>query len=276
MRIDEVACFSHIGKRIVQEDNFFCNGVFLTPDIQKEMPEHQLVGYTFPNNLETVQYFAVSDGMGGHQSGEMASRMCVEGLAAMKDFICAKDNIEDVTALLQTAIAEINTQICNASSKYKHLKGMGATLVLCAVCEDDFVVLNIGDSRAYYFDGKQLMQITKDHTEGQRLLDLGLLTHREMLDFPDSGSLNRYMGYQSNGLLFKADEYYPKIDKGLIMLCSDGISNALSSAEIIDILTSADVSTACGMLVNEAASVKNADNCTAILIQVKEVMSCRR
>lgn len=269
-RIAEVACFSHIGRRIAQEDNFFCNGVFLTPDIQKEMPEHQLVGYTFPNNLEEVQYFAVSDGMGGHQSGEMASRMCVEGLAAMKDFVCAKDGIADVTALLQTVIAEINTQICSASSKYKHLKGMGATLVLCAVCEDDFVVLNVGDSKAYYFDGERLVQITKDHTEGQRLLDLGLLTRSELRDFPDSSSLNRYMGYRSQGLLFKADEYYPEIGEGIIMLCSDGISNALSSAEIIDILTSADISVACEMLVNKAASVENADNCTAILISVRK------
>ncbi|MGN0422614.1 MAG: PP2C family protein-serine/threonine phosphatase, partial [Lachnospiraceae bacterium] len=131
-------------------------------------------------------------------------------------------------------------------------------------------VLNIGDSRAYHFNNEALIQITKDHTEGQRMLDLGLLTRKELSGFPARKNLNRYIGYGQSGYVLRADEYYPVLEDGIILLCSDGISDFLSDTRISEILCSENNLEIAGkQLINEAVSSHNADNATAILIPLR-------
>jgi protein phosphatase len=118
---------------------------------------------------------------------------------------------------------------------------MGATLVVFAVCGTNCAVLNIGDSRAYICSGGILTQITKDNTEGQRMLDLGILSRKELLDFPARKNLNRYLGYGSNGFILQADVYYPQIGADdTIMLCSDGVTDSLTDSNIREILCAED------------------------------------
>ena len=73
-------CYFHIGQRPNHEDNFFLNGLYLTPDSQKQMPQKRS-GSICDTTRTDVRLFAVSDGMGGHNAGEVASRICVEELA---------------------------------------------------------------------------------------------------------------------------------------------------------------------------------------------------
>lgn len=262
-------CLSHIGKRINHEDNFLINGLYLTPNRQKIMSNKSCC-YVIDDNLSRVNLFAISDGMGGHNAGEVASLICVKKLAEAERKLQKCSNIKEAVAFLQSCIAEINSIVCGESYNDEELKGMGATLVIFVIFDNDYAVLNIGDSRAYYFNKNSLIQITKDHTEGQRILDLGLLTRKELINFPARKYLNRYIGYSQNGYVLRAEEYYPILGDDVILLCSDGLSDFLPDNQIFEILCSTnDLEKAGKLLINTAVSSYNADNATIILISLR-------
>lgn len=264
-------CLTHIGKRLCHEDNFLFDGKYLEPDVQKQLSNRQLFCIT-TTRFPRVNFFAISDGMGGHNAGEVASRICVEKLAGLKNRMLNCLNVKEAVASFQSAIAEINSTVCEMSRSHTELKDMGATLVLFVICGTETAILNVGDSRAYYFNfnDNTLTQITKDNTEGQRMLDLGLLTRKELVGFPARKNLSRYIGYGQNGFVLQADEYYPVSGNGIFILCSDGISDSLSDNQISEILHSAsDLESAGKRLIEEAVAMHNADNATAILIPVR-------
>lgn len=244
------------------------NGLYLTSDMQKQMVNNHC--YFCRYSIESkVCLFAVSDGMGGHNAGEIASQICVEKLAEAKKELQRYTSIKNAVAYLQTVIIEINNTVCNLSSKYEELKGMGATLVLLLIYGTEYAILNIGDSRAYYFNNHALIQLTKDHTEGQRMLDLGLLTRKELSSFPARKNLNRYIGRDQQGYILQADEYYPILQNGVVLLCSDGVSDFISGTKISETLCSEnDLEIAGKRLIREAVESQNADNATAIMIPI--------
>lgn len=259
-------CLTHIGKRLNQEDNFLFNGVYLTSDLQTQLADRHCY-FSSDAPASKVQLFAVSDGMGGHNAGEVASRICIEKLALAHKELQQYSSIKAAVSYLQQLIADINNTVCEMSRRQPEWKGMGATLVLLVVCGAECAVLNVGDSRAYQFSNHQLSRITKDHTEGQRMLDLGLLTRKELSGFPARKHLNRYIGYGPSGYVLQADEYYPTLENGVILLCSDGISDFIPDARIQEILDSEHEPVSAGkQLISEAVTATNADNATAILI----------
>lgn len=262
-------CLSHIGKRLNHEDNFLINGLYLTPDRQTIMSNNSCY-FVVNDTYSKVNLFVISDGMGGHNAGEVASLICVKKLAETERKLQKCSNIKEAVAFLQSSIAEINSIVSEESYRNEKLKGMGATLVIFIIFEKNYAVLNIGDSRAYYFNKNSLIQITKDHTEGQRILDLGLLSRKELIDFPARKNLNRYIGYNQNGYVLQAEEYYPILRDGMILLCSDGISDFLQDNQILKILCSTnDLEKAGKLLINTAVSSYNADNATIILISLR-------
>ncbi|MEE1195383.1 MAG: protein phosphatase 2C domain-containing protein [Lachnospiraceae bacterium] len=267
--MDKPICYSHIGKRPNHEDNFLINSLYLTSDLQKQMPDNR---YCFASESapSQVRLFAISDGMGGHNAGEVASLICVEKLLLAQRELQHYTSLDAAVSYLQTVIAEINNTVCEQSQKNADLKGMGATLVLFVLCGVKCAVLNIGDSRAYHYNNGSLVRITKDHTEGQRMLDLGLLTRKELFGFPARKNLNRYIGYRQNGYVLQADEYYPTLENGVILLCSDGISDFLSDTRIAEILSSeSDLEIAGKQLIDEAIVSHKADNATVMLIPLR-------
>lgn len=268
-KTSSVVCFSHIGKRLNHEDNLLINGIYLTSELQKQMSDNHCYFYT-DSDASRVRLMAISDGMGGHNAGEVASRLCVEKLASAHKELQHFSSIKEVIAHIQTVIAKINETVCDLSRKHEDLKGMGATLVLLVTYGNECAVLNIGDSRAYYFVNDKLIQITKDNTEGQRMLDLGLLTRKELLGFPARKNLNRYIGFSQNGFILQADEYYPTLDDGILILCSDGISDYVTEQRIAEILRlEKNLEVAGKQLIDEAVASHNADNATVMLIPLR-------
>jgi len=267
--MNKAVCLSHIGGRTNHEDNFLFNGRFITPSEQKEMTRKRSIHYA-ESTSANVRFFAVSDGMGGHNAGETASLICVNKLAELEKTVQNCCSVRDVVSLCQNTIGEINAEVCALSRSDRDKRDMGATLVLLIICSNEYAVLNLGDSRAYFFDGEALTQITKDNTEGQRMLDLNLLSKEELRTFPDRKNVTRYIGYGEQGFILKADEYYLSGSDGLFLLCSDGLTDALSDAEISDILCKENnLETAIQILVERAAITPNADNITVVLISTK-------
>lgn len=266
-----IVCFSHIGKRKNPEDNFLINTYYLTTNQQKKMLEN-FCYFSIEPPLSKVRLYGISDGMGGYKAGEVASRICIEKLAQVQKELQRCNSLKETVAYLQKIIAEINNTINQLSCTINELEGMGATLVLLVAFEKEYAVLNIGDSRAYYFNDDRLTQITTDHTEGQRMLDLGLLTKKELSKFPARKSLNRFIGYESNGCVLQADEFYPVLKDGIVLLCSDGISDFLTDNRIFEILSAEkNMEEAGKKLINEAIDSCYADNATLILIKLRRM-----
>ena len=154
----KAVCYSHIGKRENHEDNFLFQGEWLSPQVQSEMPERKFVE-CHSETIAPVSLFAVSDGMGGHNGGEVASRICVEKLSGVELSACS--SLEQAVELVQNKIAEINHTVCDAGKEFQSLSHMGTTLVAALTFDCQCAILNIGDSRAYFFDGDTLVQLTR-------------------------------------------------------------------------------------------------------------------
>lgn len=271
MNHDEVmaVCLSHIGKRPNHEDNFLFNGKWISSNLQAQMLKQRMVCLAAERSAR-VQFFAISDGMGGHNAGEVASRISVERLSEAEKVAENCLSLYDAVNIVQAAIADLNDYICNMSHKNTNLRGMGATLVLLIVCNSQYAILNIGDSCAYYFGEGKLQKITKDHTEGQRILDLGLLSRKELLTFPARKNLNRYIGYDAPGYALQADVFSPEIDEGILLLCSDGLTDAVSEKTIKEVLDfEKGLYVAGKMLIKMAVTTNNADNVTIILVPLR-------
>lgn len=267
--MDKPICFSHIGKRPNHEDNFLIDGFYITSDSQKQMP-NKLYCYASESSASKIRIYAISDGMGGHNAGEVASLICMEKLSLAQKELQNYTSLNEAVTYLQKVIAEINNTVCERSKKNEDLKGMGATLVLFVLCGLECAVLNIGDSRAYHYNNGSITQITKDHTEGQRMLDLGLLTRKELSGFPARKHLNRYIGYGQNGYILQADDYYPTFENGMILLCSDGISDFIPDSRMAEILTAeSNLEIAGKQLIDEAIVSHKADNATVMLIPLR-------
>ena len=262
---------SNVGNsRPNQEDNAILpNAAFLSEDIVKTISEGRQT-YELSLNVRDDKGFlvAVSDGMGGHASGEVASAQTVRYLSENYHRLVSEAyfNEQSVTDI----IGELNRFVVSYAKTDDHFKGMGATLcgVLCS--NSVYYGINVGDSRLYRYYNNQLEQLSTDHTEGQRLLKLNLLTRDELANFPRSKNLYKYIGVNSELVadVFKIGFCIPGTT---LLLCSDGLTDALSDEEIATVLETNKTIQNKGKLLMEQALERNVghgDNITLILIEL--------
>lgn len=230
----KMALISHVGNsRSNNEDNFILpskNDGFYANEDSKKLCECS-------TSLERPFCCAVSDGMGGHEFGEIASLKVVEYLSVHYDELIK--NLDN-KALIQDYVTKLNEQFCNFTTRNKKYRNMGTTL--CGVVADDKKALcfNVGDSRAYKFSSGKLQQITVDHSEGQRLFDLQLLTAEEVKTFPNRKAIYKYIGQKTTLIpdVFEIEDYS---SCSYILLCTDGLTDVLSDSEIESVLGSTDI-----------------------------------
>ncbi|MCS0674502.1 PP2C family serine/threonine-protein phosphatase [Cytobacillus firmus] len=224
---------SNIGKfRKKHEDNFLLdNGDYLSQlhlenDFDESVKSYQ--------TTVSQALFAVSDGMGGHQSGEAASFLSVSKLSEMRNHILSAHRLEEAVNRYQKYISSLNSEMIIKSSMDKSLMGMGATLSTLILHSGHAIGIQVGDSRIYQYRQDELIQMTKDHTEGQRMLDLNLLTTEEVSRFRSSKELTRYVGMGDEYFVLKGDhtEAVKITDRTWFLLCSDGLTDAVEDADI--------------------------------------------
>lgn len=171
----------------------------------------------------------VADGMGGHAGGAIASTMAVETIT---DCLRKQENITEDS--LREAIALANEAIYNHIQTETSLKGMGTTVVVVHVGEDEVVWGNVGDSRLYLFRDSRLVRVTKDHSIVQKLLDAGAISSEEAETHPKRNVLTRAVGVENN---LEIDTGTLSVEAGdKILLCSDGLTSSLSEEVIASIL----------------------------------------
>lgn len=218
--------------------------------------EENAVG-SFPN------LFIVADGMGGHNAGDTASRMCVEEVVSQ---IEQSTKVTPI-GIFEQAVAAANEKVFQASLSDKALKGMGTTIVATVVFGDTAYIVNVGDSRLYVYKDT-FRQVTIDHSLVEEMVQSGKLQKEDMRTHPNKNIITRALGTNSE---VKADCFEIEVDEGdVLLLCSDGLSNMLEDERIERIIKSnrEDMSEAGKQLVQEANEAGGKDNISVVLIQV--------
>ena len=218
--------------------------------------EENAVG-SFPN------LFIVADGMGGHNAGDTASRMCVE------EVVSQIEQSTKVTPIgtFEQAVAAANEKVFQASLSDKALNGMGTTIVATVVFGDTAYIVNVGDSRLYVYKDT-FRQVTIDHSLVEEMVQSGKLHKEDMRTHPNKNIITPALGTNSD---VKADCFEIEVDEGdVLLLCSDGLSNMLEDEKIERIIRSnrEDMSEAGRQLVQEANEAGGKDNISVVLIQV--------
>ena len=211
------------------------------------------------SRIGDIYLLAVADGLGGRPAGDVASQMAIIELeATVKAFIGKLPEKE----LLSQAVAKANREIYLLSKENPEYKGMGTTLVAALVSADKAVIANTGDSRAYII-GEAIMQITRDHSLVQEMVEKGDISGDEALRNPQKNIVTRVLGTVQEA---NPDFFEVKLEGKTLLLCSDGLTNTLSNAEIQKLVNSLpDVETICDRLIAAANEKGSMDNLTIIL-----------
>lgn len=202
--------------------------------------------------------FVVADGMGGHEAGEVASKIAVDTMAAHAP---KGPNPE----ALANAVIEANAAVLRGAQNGTGKPGMGTTLTAVTVFDDEVTVAQVGDSRAYLLHDGALQRITRDHSLMAELIEQGRLTEEEARFHPQRSVITRALGSDPN---MQPDTFTLQVEDGdRLMLCSDGLSSMVAD-DIIEAIMRQHVgpAQACDALVNEALASGGLDNVTVVII----------
>jgi len=223
----------------------------------------------------TDSLFILADGMGGHNAGEIASNIAVKNIIDIigKYDPEAYDKHTDKTKIqkiITQAISKTNEAIISRSSENIEYKGMGTTIVLALLQKQDTIhIANVGDSRAYLYRMGKLELLTEDHTITANMLRDGTITPSEVKNHPYRHYLSQSLGTSKNIKPFSS--FFHILQNDIILLCSDGLWNALKEHEITKILKQQTTSKKiCIDLINHALDHNSQDNITCIILKVKK------
>jgi protein phosphatase len=230
------------------------------------------LGYVTPRSSLQVQtqgwMFALADGVGGQEQGEVASRAAVESLVT--NFRSAAGG-ELYTALLPRLVQEANVRVYEAGRKASPGGvAMATTLVVCALRFDRAVVAHVGDSRCYLIRRGRANLLTRDHTLASEHARLGLLSAQEAAEASTRHLLTRSLGTE----LFVAVETsdHQVMPGDVLLLCSDGLHGAVRASEMVHLTSQhADLNTAAQKLVALANERDGSDNISVLLVRVRSV-----
>jgi protein phosphatase len=222
-----------------------------------------------PEREETHGWlFALADGVGGQEKGEVASRTAVETLLA--EFRRAGRD-QPLRSLLPRLVQAANEKVYEAGLAGKRRGApMTTTLVACALRFDRAVVSHVGDSRCYSIRGGRATALTRDHTVVSDQARMGLISDRAAATAETRHVLTRSLG---NGMFVGADTTEHIVLGGdVLLLCSDGLHGAISAAEIAEIVTgNSDLNMAASKLIDAANEHDGGDNVSVQLIRVRSV-----
>ena len=186
----------------------------------------------------------VCDGMGGHQAGDVAANLAVDLLSAS-----LLKQTPSVRALL-ASVAKANEQIYHRAALDKRLSGMGTTLTALWAADDQVILAQVGDSRAYLLRGGTLRQCTHDHSMVAELVRMGSITEEEARVHPHRNLVTRSLGTEPRVDIDIFEIGRRKGDRWL--LCSDGLSGHVSDQEMADLLSAASLHEAADALLSLA------------------------
>ncbi|MEG1491520.1 MAG: SpoIIE family protein phosphatase [Oscillospiraceae bacterium] len=240
------------------EDNFSVKG--------KSIPFNDISSRHLTSSApESYGVVGVFDGMGGEQYGEIASSIAAQLLPAYTTTILNDQNT-GVTQFLKHANKLIEIQIEERRAK------MGTTAVIASYTEKGVTFYNLGDSRAYLLSGNRLLQCSYDDTVAQQMVSIGLITPQEALADKRKHQLTQHLGIASEEMTLSAhcSGEISVYEGDCFLLCSDGVTDALSDTNIAFILSQKKSSAEIAEdIVMNAMINQSKDNVTAIVVKVQ-------
>ncbi len=204
---------------------------------------------------------ALSDGMGGHQAGEVASALVLESLGAE----LAQDKNAPIHRQLEEAVHHANRAVHEAA-KTAERHGMGATLTAVFVRGAEAYIAEVGDSRGYLLRNGRLRQMTRDQSMVQLLVDQGVLTREDARRAPGKNVILQAVGLAPDVRVAIGRLELRRGDR--LMLCSDGVSNQITDEELRQIMTDSAPREACETMIALANERGGEDNETVIVADV--------
>ncbi|GGP22611.1 Stp1/IreP family PP2C-type Ser/Thr phosphatase [Silvimonas iriomotensis] len=216
----------------------------------------------------------LADGMGGYNAGEVASALAVQSVVAFLRSAEAQHTGKaaeppELINRLVAAVEHANLAVFAAASSNPAYRGMGTTLVVALWRESGLFVAHVGDSRLYRLRGETLNQITHDHSFLQEQIDLGLITEAEAEMSGHRNLITRAVGIGQN---VEVEVHQHAVAVGdLYMLCSDGLSDDVPVATVVDVLTAmrTNLPMAAAYLIQEANNAGGKDNISVVLADIK-------
>lgn len=205
----------------------------------------------------------VCDGMGGHSAGDVASQMAVAhfGYEWTHTYSATDTPIQWIANQIKIE----NQRILDKANRFSDLAGMGTTMVGAAEIEKGWLVFNIGDSRGYVYSRSSLTQLTSDHSFVNELVRRGEISPEEARYHPKKNIVTRSLGVDD-----KAEADFFEVDTqvgDLLLLCTDGLTNMVSDAEIAEVLSyDQSLETKADTLLEKALAAGGTDNISFALL----------
>jgi PPM family protein phosphatase len=224
--------------------------------------------------IPEINFYALADGMGGHNAGEVASREAIKAVCEhfQQTLQIAGSNlsIEEAHGLIQLAIEHANDVVYGLSRTDMTLQGMGTTLC-CIYCHPKgLIYAHVGDSRIYKFTRGTLEQITKDHSLLRELVDMGQINEHQAGEFIYKNIITKAIGTES--VIEPTVNICDAVTGDVYLICSDGLSDMLTINEMEAILSDEpDIKKATKKLITEAINKGGFDNVTILTLKVNEV-----
>lgn len=223
-------------------------------------------GHKRPHNEDAyiveadLDLYLVADGMGGHEAGEVASRIAVEQVL---------ESLRDGHSLTE-AVEAAHQAILRGGEEGEGRPGMGTTVVAARFDDDDFEVVWVGDSRAYRFNG-EMERLTQDHSMVQELIASGRISEAEARVHPDRSLITRALGMQELETI-AVDRISSRLAPGeCLLLCSDGLSEELTDEHMAEIMREhAEPQAAVDALIESALDAGGRDNVTVVMVRAPE------
>lgn len=207
--------------------------------------------------------FIVADGMGGHKAGDVASRATIEKFVK---YACAT-HMSDPANILDSGILSVNKEIYDMANSNKDYSGMGTTFVAASLVENHVYISNVGDSRLYLI-GRDIRQITRDHSLVEDMVRMGMLEKEEARTHYKKNVITKAIGV-ADDKTSTPDIFEIEVEKGdKLLLCSDGLTNMVEDYDIKRIVKNSDsIETAVRELIRQANENGGKDNISAILVE---------
>jgi serine/threonine protein phosphatase PrpC len=206
--------------------------------------------------------WAVSDGMGGHAAGDVASALVVDALKA----VAAGGDAHRLMQAAQTALADANAELYRRGSSQSASRTMGATVAVLGADASSYICLWAGDSRVYRFRAGKLVRLTHDHRYVQSLIDAGLLSEKEAEEHPRRSVITRAVGVDAE---LKLDVCEGALVAGdIFLLTTDGVTGVCKDAEIAAILSRGDIESAADAIVEKCLAGGAPDNLSLVLVRL--------
>jgi serine/threonine protein phosphatase PrpC len=212
--------------------------------------------------------FAIADGLGGLNAGEVAS---ATALTTLLEEYYAPSNAGRIEPALRHAVQLANLRVHDLAQKHVEHRGMGTTLTALALAGTTAYVAHVGDSRLYRLRRGQLSQITADHSEVADLVRMRLVKPEMARDHPSRNVLTRTVGHQ---LMLRPDfAREPAQPDDVFLMCTDGVWSELEETELAEMAGAADPEDACRQVIDLCLDRQCDDNVSVQVVRVLEVDS---